>query len=308
MATGQVLIEAGAGPPYAPLQYGLLSAAEVPPSPPDRWRMGILREEPPCDAAGSIPSLPCPPVSGMGAWDPTVDSPGMLAPDVFRVYAWAPCSVVGWGDDLAGLRTRTIAALTNGEGRAMEHVVWTGQPTVTGAGISEVYPHLAENTAVTGTPHSIVPVTRQTAATVVTSGPENLVVALGLLEGALAECYGAEGVIHVPRQALAHLSNLGLLRREGQTLRTWSGNRVAAYASNDRHGPTGAEPGSANETWIYATGAVLVLRSPIIDHGQQPAEFIGREANTTLYIVERAYSVTWDCCHLAAQAELWELV
>lgn len=289
------LIEAG--PPFTPLQNGLLDAADLPVN-AGRWKNGLMRAMPVCAPAGSAEMVPCPPVTGT-PFSPTVTGAPLLASDPFWVYAFAPCSPVGYGDDLADLRTRTESALTNGEARAVEHVVWTGQPTNGGT----VHPHLAADGTVDASAMGANTVTRQTAATGVTSGATATVTALGLLEGALAECYGGQGVIHMPRLALPHFSNLGLLRRDGQQIRTWNGNLVAVYSSGDRHGPDGTEP-AAGQTWVYATGAVQVYRSPIMDWGRQPAEFVGIRDNTTLYVAGRVYAVTWDCCHLAAQVNL----
>lgn len=299
------LIEAG--PAYKPLRFGLLSAVEQPLS-QDHWRMGLLRQPLVCDGTDSILALPCI-VTGGPTMVPTVTGAPGVASDPFRVYAWLPCATVGWGDDLGDLKARTEAALTNGEARAVEHIVWTGIPTATGVGgAGPMYPHLAANASVPASAMGAMTVEKQPAATVLTSGTAiDVVEAIGLLEGALASCYGGEGVIHVPRSALAHLHTRCMVEQQGQQLRTLGGNVVAAYSSNDRMGPDGTTP-AAGQGWFYATGAVQLYRSGINVRGQTPAEFVGRKDNSTVYLVERTYAVTWDCCLLAAQVQLGGIV
>jgi hypothetical protein len=296
-----------AAPPYTPLRYGLLSVAAPVVAGDPHWKNGFLRQPLVCIPAFSSLLTPCNATGGPSMSPSVTGGAPVLQSDVFRVWAWAPCSPVGWGDDLADLRRRTEAALTNGEGRAVEHVFWTGSPVFPTGSPGTVYPHLAANTPVAGTAMGANTVQRQSAATTVTSAAVDVVEALGLLEGALAACYGAEGVIHVPRQALAQLSYCGLVTKDGQQLRTLGGTLVAAYASNDRMAPDGTTP-TAGQTYFYATGAVAMVRSDIVDRGRQPAEIIGRTDNSTVYLVERAYAFTWDCCHLAAQVSLGGVV
>jgi len=299
------LIEAG--PAYTPLRFGLLSAVEQPLS-QDRWRLGLLRQPPVCDGADSILALPCL-VTGGPSMVPTVTGAPLIASDPFRVYAWIQCSTMGWGDDLDALRARTLAALTNGEARSVEHTVWTGVPTATGVGgAGPVYPHLASNAQVLAAQQGAATVEKQAAAQVLTSGTAlDVVEGLAVLEGALASCYGAEGVIHVPRVALPLLRAQNVIEQQGQQLRTLGGNVVAGYASGDRMGPDGTTP-AAGQGWFYATGAVQVYRSGINDRGRTPGEIVGRRDNSTVYLVERTYVVTWDCCLIAAQVQFGGIV
>ncbi len=298
------LIEAG--PAYKPLRFGLMSAVEQPLA-QDHWRLGLLRQPIVCDGADSILALPCI-VTGGPAMVPTVSGAPAIASEPFRVYAWIQCAPVGYGDDLADLRVRTEAALTNGEARAVEHIVWTGSPTATGVGGGTMYPHLASNTPVAASPMGALTVEKQPAAQVLTSGTAlDVVEAVGLLEGALGLCYGGEGVIHVPRSALVHLQARHIIEQQGQQLRTIGGNVVVGYSSNDRMGPDGTTP-AAGQGWFYATGGVQVYRSGINPRGVVPSEFVGRRDNSTVYLVERTYAITWDCCLLAAQVQLGGIV
>lgn len=277
-----------AASPFAPHRFGLLSVVDFPPTPDSHWRAGIETQPNPCDEAGSTVD-DCP--TGVSPTKAaTADGFPTWGATPFTVYAEIPCSPVGMWPEI---QARTVSALRNGEGRAVERVVWTGSPTTTGA----VYPHLAEDTAVVS-----AGVLLQSAAVVAVTGAPPLSRALGALEGALGECYGGEGVIHVPMSAVSPMGALGLIVRDGDRLRTWAGNRVAVYASDNRQGPTGAEP-AVGLAWLYGTGSISVRRTEI-EEASTVAEALDRSNNTSLYIAERTYVVNWDCCHTAVQTDL----
>lgn len=299
MVDAYALIESG--PAYTPLRFGLLSAVDQPVT-PERWRMGLIRQSPVCDGAASASGfLPCAPTGGPELVPTVTGSPNVAATS-FRVYAWAPCAPVGYGNDLEGLKARTMAALTNGEGRVLERVFWTGQLDYSPDAV--VYPHLAADTAVSGAPQGAAEILLQPpASTPAGSAAIDPVIALGELEEELGECYGGEGVLHVPRRSLAHLDHLGVVRQVGQQLRTLSGNVVVGYSGGTYPGPDGTEP-AAGTAWWYGTGALQVYRGPVQDLGPTPGEFIGRTDNSTVYIVARDYLVTFDCCLVAVHATL----
>ena len=301
MAERFVLID-GAGPSFTPLRYSILAVADRPTPGDSRWLNGAIRDAMPCLPPASYPFLPCTgspyPEDGL---IPT-DDEGVTFPqsDVFQVYSWLPCAPVGFGSDLSRLRDRTRAALTNGAARAVERVLWTGETSMGGG---PVYPFLAADTLVTGGPMGVTgPGTlRQMAADELTTSAVDIVEAVGLIEEELATCYGGEGIIHVPRRGLAHLDSYGVARREGDQLRTLSGNRIAAYSGPGvGTGPGGSAP-AAGEGWVYGTGMAQLYASPVNDRGVTPGDFIGRTDNTTVYLVSQAFMFTWDCCLLAAE-------
>jgi hypothetical protein len=268
----------------------LLSVATLPSTEGDpHWQAGVEYQPDVCDPAG-VTTDGCP-LGTIITKAPNVTGMQARGSDPFTVYADIQCSPVGSIDEY---QARTDAALTNGEARAVESVFWTGT-----AGAETIRPHLAEDTAVFDSRGILM----QTAATVVTTGAD-IVEAMGLLEGELAECYGGVGVIHVPFTALAHLAANTLVVREGDQLRTTlGGTLVAAYSSNNRQGPTGADP-AAGQAWLYGTGAITVRRGQIV-HTSALAEALDRSENTMVYIAERTYVISVDCdCHLAAQASL----
>lgn len=291
MVDSYTLVEAG--PAYTPARFGLFSVAE-PVNSPARWRMGIERDSMDCGPAGSIVALPC--VTGIGTELEPNETAGSEAATPFQVYSWLPCSPVGYGDDLSGLKRRTQALLTNGEARAVDRVFWTG---ATSTGTGTVYPHLASDAELSTTPQGAREVLLQRAATEVTTAAVDAVEALGAVEHELASCYGGEPVIHVPRLLLAHLDHYGVVRQSGQQLRTLSGSLVAGYSGSPTQ-PDGTAP-TAGTAWIYGTGAVQVYRGPIVDHGMQAGDFVGRSDNSTVYVAGRAYVITYDCCLVAAE-------
>lgn len=285
------------GPSFTPLRYGLLSAAQPITDPDPHWQLGTVVQLDACGVPLTVTGGPC---SASGITKaPTVTGLAASAAEPFSVYAWIDCATVGHGDDLADLITRTEQLLTNGEGRAVEQVVWSGV-----ASNGTVRPHLAEDTQEFSDAMGAQTIELQSAATVVTTGaPVSLVEGFALVSGALAACYGGEGVIHVPATAVDHLANQGVIERQGAQLRNLLGHVVAAYASGNREGPTGAEA-AAGQGWIYGTGALMVRRSPIKRLGLRPGDFVRRDINSTVYVVERTYVVDWDCCHIAAQVTI----
>jgi hypothetical protein len=289
------------GPSFTPLRYGLLSAANIIDDPDPHWQQGTVVEIDPCGVPIAITGGPCT-IDGITKSPAVTGGVSLSGAEPFAVYAWVPCAPVGQGDQLERITRRTERLLTNGEARTVEGVFWTGNTENGPAG--GVHPHLADDAQLFSDQMGTAQVELQSAATVVTGGsPVSLVEGLALLEDALAQCYGGEGVIHVPVAAVAHLSNQSVVSRQGSQLRTLMGNLVAAYSSGTRHGPTGAEP-AAGQAWLYATGAVFGRRSAIKPLGMQPASFVGRADNSTVYVVERTYVLDWDCCHLAAQVNI----
>jgi hypothetical protein len=281
---GRLYVEA---PPFTSLPYGLMSVA-VPMETGDRhWRAGVEYQLDPCDAAGAVMDE-CPegtPISKAA----TADGLEIVGNEPFTVYAWIDCATVGFND--AEAHRRTSAALTNGEARTVERVLWTGDAGGT------VNPHLAANAGVIDNQ-----VTLQTAATVVTGGAVDIVEAMGNLEGALADCYGGVGIIHVPRKALAHLVAHNQVVRDGQRLRTMGGTWIAAGAGYPGTGPDGTEP-SGSQEWFYATGQVAYRRGEVTFSSSYP-EAINRGTNSVVLVAERTYVIGWDCCHFAQLVDL----
>ena len=156
-----------------------------------------------------------------------------------------------------------------------------------------MYPHLAATAAVTDGL-----VTLQMAATQVTGVALNVVDALGALEGALAACYNGVGVIHVPQALAPVMAGLGLLLRDGMRYRTHNGNLVALGAGYPGTSPSGTAPTALTNSWMYATGSIIVYRSAPRLFSVNNATFV-RRVNTIKAIAERSFSFGCGFCVLA---------
>lgn len=288
ISAARLLVEA---PNRAPLRFGLMSVAQTPEDPDQvHTRLGVRFEPFTCDPA-EVTCQPCP--DNSPADKIATEAKTLRGAMPFSLYTRPVCSSVGFAEEAQRIAEQ---ALLRGEGRALESVFWTGE-TVTGCPV--VTPHLAADTAVeddTG-PNDVQPVEEQTAAEVlVTGGP---VEALARVEEALGDCYGNEGVIHVPPSVLTWFQRYRLVERDGPRLRSPSGHLIAAGAGYPGTGPDGSDPPSGTR-WIYATGAIVLRRGPVNLIPTSVESALDRSKNDIGYIAERTYVVGWDCCHFAA--------
>jgi len=286
-------------PTVTPLPYGLMSVVQMPTDDVDKthWRNGVQYQPDACEVALST-TAQCPVVTGYGKVA-TTEGVQTKGAQPFTVYASISCTPVGnyWEEAEA----RVIAALTNGEARAVEDVFWTGG--IDAPSDTSIYPHLAANAAVYDDSGNVL---LQPAATVIVTGAVDIVEAVGLLETNLASCYGGVGVIHAPRAALAHMAANHLIEKSGQTIRTVGGTPVAFGAGYPGTSPAGATPASGT-AWLYATGAISLRRSdPVITSNR--VQGLDRSVNTLQLYAERTYAIGWDCCLLAIPVSLGGVV
>lgn len=281
------------GPEFTPLPNFLWDAAQKPSPGDPHWQNGVTWIEN-CGGAGTTYEE-CIAVTGTGG---APAEPADLADNVgqsnrgatpFTVYAQFDCSPVG--QDLA--RDKAVEALARMESFQVTRAFWTG---VSG-GQTTVWPHLAADTTLDD-PQGI---RLQTAASPLVTGGEDPAVALGSIESGLAECYGGQGVIHVPYIALPTFVARGLVRMEGSLLYTMAGNLVVPGVGYTGSSPAGAAP-AAGTSWIYATGSVFGYRSDVFVR-QFPDTF-DRSENTVRMLASRTYLFGFDCCHLAALVNL----
>lgn len=287
VSAGQPLV---AAPTRTPLSYGLLSVSQTPVDTDEHWQFGVRYEVDPC-TVDRLTFEVCP-VSGSPELKQATDAWSMRSANAMTVYSLIQCGPVGTWDDYEARATR---AFTSGEARAVEREFWTGE--------RGYLPHLAEDTAQNQTGPFDSTVTLQTAATpVVTGASVDVVEAIGLLEEALAGCYGHEGVLHVPPAAVAHLKAKTLITTDGPRFRSPMGHLVAAGAGYTGSSPAGVAPASGIY-WFYATGALAVRRSAI--RVVSPREqALNRATNGMVFVVERTYVIGWDCCHFAVPVRL----
>lgn len=295
MAGPRLIIEP---PSFASSSYGLLSVVQTPDNLSPHWQNGVTWQSR-CMEPGMGASTydECIAVTGVGV----VPEPSAKVHNVHQVLRAATpftpltrfdCSPVGLGDAHALAQ----AALAQSETWQVERAFWTG--LVDGKPIA--FPHLAANADVFD-PQGGAQL--QSAATVVTSGTAvDVATGLGLLEEGLANCYNGQGVIHVPTRVIPTLDMHGIIRIVDDHLETLRGNLVAIGGGYPGTSPAGASA-AAGEAWIYATGAVFLLRGDVRIQPTTPDSF-DRSTNTVQQIAERTYVLGWDCCHVAAQVHV----
>lgn len=251
---------------------------------------------------------PCNAITGTG------ESPGQPVPlagnivqtnrgaTSFTVYAEFDCSAIGSVGDAEQVARD---ALSRVEEWQVGSAFWTGTAGASSAGsTTTVFPHLAADTPFVEAGSGIV---MQPAASVVATGSADgdASVTLGQLEGALADCYHGQGLIHVSFKALATLEAFQLVRRysdDADALYSPAGHRIVVDSGYPGTGPDGAAAPDGT-SWIYGTGAMFGYRGNVMIPPQLYQSF-DRAENTVRMIAQRTYLLGWDCCLLAAQMNL----
>lgn len=290
-----------------PTPYGLLTVASFPDNSDVHWQGGITFQSICVTGQGGTFFDPCvsPFTSGGSSTDPgsfqPTDQRNLRGATPFDTYVEIDCSPVGFTpDDAQQLATQRLGIATPFQA---ERAFWTGQAggTPVGAGQGIVYPHLAHAGAVISDTSFTQPVQMQSAPVTGGSATTDVAEALGFLEDGLARCLGGSGVIHVPTIALPTLDAWGLVKVQGQTLRTLNGNRVAVGAGYPGTGPNGATP-AVGTTWMFATGPVFGFLGNIrVGNGPDSMD---RSKNTLKMIAQRAVLLGWDCCHFGVLTQL----
>lgn len=284
------------GPVFTGLPYGLWDSIQHPDFNGPHWQNGVTWQDFCPSTTGDTVYNDCLSVTGVGGSPPPMSS---LTANVtrtdrgatpFTLYAEFDASPVGL--DAAGTRAQAEYHLGRVEDYALEHAFWTGQA----GGQQVVWPHLAANAALLD-PNGI---TLQTAASAVVTGTgTDVVQALGQVEGALATCYGGQGVIHIPRLAVPAFDAWDLIKDDGTgKLYTKAGNLVVLGGGYPGSSPAGAVP-AAPLAWIYATGQVFGFRSDVMI--RHMPETFDRSANTERRQALRTYVLGFECCLIAAQ-------
>jgi hypothetical protein len=282
-------------PPGAPLPYGLLEAAQVPPDGDAHWQAGVIFQSP-C-VSGSTTYDECIVVTGSGG-PPAEPNAKAVSVDLdvrgaqpFTVYAEYECSPVGMDAELAE------RALSQSQGWQVERAFWTGLAD----GQAVVFPHLAADTAVVYQQGSTSVLLQSPVVT--GGGPYDAAEGLGVLEAALADCLrGSAGVIHVPQLALPSFVANGLVKAQGARLVTLAGNTVVAGSGYPGSGPDGEDPASGT-SWVYGTGPVFAYRGPVRSI-RRPQDALDRANNTLSAIAERTFLVGFGCCHIGVLLQL----
>lgn len=140
------------------------------------------------------------------------------------------------------------------------------------------------------------------APEVVSAEPVSPKRGLGLLEQAAGEALtGGQAFLHVPRLARPYLPELV---KTGDLLTTNIGNMIVADAGYPNQAPDGEDAPEAGVAWVYATGPVVVRRSPIQDDAED-AQIIDTETNRILRRAWRRVAATFDsAAHFACPITL----
>lgn len=206
--------------------------------------------------------------------DSTVAEPVTYRPWDLQVQD--PCaSVFGYSEEAVTDRLRRAAAAVESFGIARE--LWTGDLTRAEA----VARGAAEDTNLHLTK----------APVVVSDAPVSPKVGIGLLEQAAGEAFhGQQVFLHVARLAQPSLPDLG---KVGNLLYTRLDNVVVADAGYPGTPPDGevAAPGVG---WVYATGPVVVRRTPFIPDGPDLAQVLDVRTNTLRRTGSLRVAATYD--------------
>lgn len=283
-------------PAFTPLPYGLWDVAQKP-TPPDHWQQGVTWIDQ-CPV-GDTTYDECLTVTGTGsppappAKAPTLEQTFRGA-TAFTVFSEFDCSPVG----LADIDTVAEMALARAEHSQVERAFWTG---TAGGQPGIVLPHLAADADVFDANGILL----QPAAVIAAEGTDAVTLdpatAFGELEQQLDQCYGGEGVIHVPRFVLPTLVALRVVGLTDGVFRTASGNLVVVSGDYPGTRPDGTAP-AAGTSWVYATGPVFAYRGDVF--ATQRDQSFDRAENTVRMIAERTYVLGFSCCLLAALMDL----
>lgn len=290
MARGRFPIGSGSLPFTTP-QFDLLSTATQLNLPDSRWKMGITWEPlcpessgtyDPCtavvDNAGAAEPAPTPPAKDATTeWQIRGATP-------FTAYSRIDCSPVGQWDQLSDVNQQ---ALIRSEARFVETAFWSG----VAGGQTIVFPHLAADTEFSDGEDLLQP-----AATVVTEIPQQVYVAIGMLEDAVRDCYPGVATIHVPLRIAGEFVSLNLTEPRAGTMYTRSSGSKVVIGDYPGTAPDGTS--TPGVTWVYATGEVFFARDREPTRFR-PAESFDRDVNTLSMIAERTYVIGWDCCLFA---------
>jgi hypothetical protein len=248
------------GPAGQPSGYGLYSVTP-PTDATDVHARGGVRWLDEVGGTAAAFAIDCPPTFTL----PTEGEPVWVESPAFGVAAGLALEhPLGVG--LAQVQRLARTRLGLQESFAVERAYWTG----VAGGDPTGAPHLA---AATG-------------AQVLSATPVSVARGLGMLEEAIGLFTGAIGVIHGARHMVGSFPDL---TEKGGRLTTKVGTQVALGTGYPGTGPDGTR--AAGVSWLYATGPVLVLRSPVIDVPSEPWMAFDRATDRTAVHAVRFVSV-----------------
>jgi hypothetical protein len=269
--------------------YGLLSAVTPAQGLDPHWMSsGFEIEELLCGPSVTGFIDECPPADPFVK--PAVRSNQYCHVDPFVLIGSYQCPPVGRPADEAYEIARQ--RLLKWEGYQLEQTVWTG---VIANGTGLITPSFAF-----GNPDcDIVP------EDVSPGGAVDPVAAISLLETALGNTSGC-GIIHVPYGLGAYLKYFRLLEKDGDEYYTPTGFRVVLGHGYPGTGPANVAA-SAGESWIFATGPMVLASSDLMQVPENIAEGFNRMVNDVEIRAERFYAVGFTCGLFAVRVALCDL-
>lgn len=135
------------------------------------------------------------------------------------------------------------------------------------------------------------------------AGALDPVAALFAIEEALGDVVACGGTIHVPFGLLTYLARFNLLVLENGVYYTPTGNMVIGGHGYPGSGPANI-PAVAGETWIFATGPIILVRSNVNMVPDVIKEAVNRSINNVTVRAERFYAVGFSCTVLAIRVRI----
>lgn len=125
---------------------------------------------------------------------------------------------------------------------------------------------------------------------------------VALLEGRAARDYGGVPVLHMARSTATIGFSERVLEHDGDfTVTTMQGALVANGGGYEYNlSPAGATP-AAGQSWMYVTGAVVVVRGPVVTNRVLGAS---EHINIQRALAERMVAVSAECIKYAVLVEL----
>lgn len=271
------------GPP----KYSLLSSVSPTPITDPHWAAGGIEwEDFLCGEELAAFIDECPPVSGFTM--PAERNTQFCAADPFLAVGSYECPPIGRpaGEAFEIARKRLLVW----ESHQVEETLWTG---VVSNGSGFVNPSFAFGNDECGIePIDVSP-----------TGALDPVSAIALLEESLGNIVACGGTIHIPYGLAAYLARFHLLTVVDGVYYTPTGFKVIAG-----HGYPGSGPDNiaavAGQTWVFATGPVVLVRSNVITTPDTISEAVNRNINNVTVRAERFYTVGFSCALYAVRVAL----
>lgn len=128
---------------------------------------------------------------------------------------------------------------------------------------------------------------------------------IALLEGIAAANYGGVPILHMARSTTTIGFSEHVLDHDADfTVTTMQGALVANGGGYEGNLSPAGVAAPAGQAWIYVTGAVTVVRTPVVTNRVIPGIDTGGHLNLQMALAERLVSVSSECIKYAVLVEL----